>query len=167
METGLALGSNLGDRLGLLKEAKKRILAIEGVSPVAQSRVYETEPVDVPGEFAGLPFLNSVLVIETAMAVEKLAGLFKSIERDMGRAPSSIRNAPRPVDIDLVYAGTLRMKTSELEIPHPRWAVRRFVVQPLADVRPGLRIPGQSGSVTDVLDGLQDAGGVELFADDW
>ncbi len=167
MEAGLALGSNLGDRLGLLKEAKKRILAIEGVSPVAQSRIYETGPVDVPGEFADMPFLNSVLVIETAMPVEKLAGLLKSIELDMGRVPSAVRNSPRPIDIDLVYAGMLHMKTRALEIPHPRWAIRRFVVQPLADVRPALRIPGQSGSVTDVLAALKGAGGVELFADEW
>ncbi len=166
MEAGLALGSNTGDRLELLREARKRILAIRGVSYVTQSPVYETDPVDVPGEFSGLPFLNSVLVIETAMPVEKLAGLFKFIERDMGRAPSSIRNAPRPVDIDLVYAGMLRMKTRALEIPHPRWSVRLFVVQPLADVRPGLRIPGQSGSVADVLDGLK-CGGVKLFAGEW
>ncbi len=167
MEAGLALGSNIGDRIERLREARKGILAIGGIAFVAQSPVYETDPVDVPGEFAGLPFLNCALIIETSILVEELIGLFKSVERALGRMPSPIRNAPRPIDIDVIYAGDLTISSGNVEIPHPRWSVRRFVVQPLSDVRPHLRIPGQSGSVGDVLARLDDAGGVVLFADKW
>lgn len=167
MEVGLALGSNIGDRLDHLIQVKKEILAIAGVEFIAQSPVYETEPVGVPDEFANLVFLNSILIIETCNSIHRLIGLFQSIEREMGRSPDAVRNMPRPIDIDIIYADQVRAKAEHVTIPHPRWSKRRFVVQPLSDVRPDLHIPGQSGTVSDVLSGLADKSKVAVFADEW
>ncbi len=167
MEIGLGLGSNMGDRLGHLIRARERILAIPGVQLVAQSPVYDTDPVDVPAEFAGLTFLNSVLIIETSVSIHRLIGLFQSVEQETGRTPDALRNRPRPIDIDIIYADQIRTKADRVTIPHPRWASRRFVVQPLNDVRPDLHIPGLSGTVSAVLSGLTDRSRVTVFADRW
>ena len=167
MEIGLSLGTNLGDRLAHLIQMKKQILAIPGVSLAAQSPVYETEPVDVPSEFCNLLFLNSVLIIETLISSHQLMNLFLFIEQKIGRVPSPVANTPRPADIDIIYAGQLHIEEDHIVIPHPRWAQRRFVVQPLSDVRPELHIPGQSATVSDVLARLQDPSRVTLFTKTW
>ncbi len=167
MEIGLSLGSNLGDRLARLVQAKKQILDLPGLGNAAQSPVYETEPVDVPPEFSHLPFLNSVLIIETLISSRQLMGLFQMIEQRIGRVPNPVANAPRPADIDIIYAGQVQIAEDHIVIPHPRWARRRFVVQPLCDVRPELIIPGQSGTVHEVLAQLQDPARVALFAKTW
>ena len=167
MEIGLSLGSNMGDRLAQLIQAKKRILDLPGLAGAAQSPVYETEPVDVPPEFSHLPFLNSVLIIETIISTRQLMGLFQVIEQRIGRVPNPVANSPRPADIDIIYADQLQIEEDHIVIPHPRWAIRRFVVQPLCDVRPELHIPGQSGTVTDVLAQIQDPGKVTLFTKTW
>lgn len=167
MEIGLSLGSNMGDRLAQLIQAKKRILDLPGLAGAAQSPVYETEPVDVPPEFSHLPFLNSVLIIETLISSRQLMGLFQVIEQRIGRIPNPVANSPRPADIDLIYAGQLQIEDDHIVIPHPRWAIRRFVVQPLCDVRPELHIPGQSGTVSEILAQLQDPGKVTLFTKTW
>ncbi len=167
MEIGLGLGSNMGDRLGHLTQAKERIVAIPGVKLVAQSPVYDTDPIDVPDEFAGLTFLNSVLIIQTSVSIHRLIGSFQSVEREMGRRHDAVRNMPRPIDIDIIYADQIRIKADRVTIPHPRWASRRFVVQPLSDVRPDLHIPGRSGTVSAVLSGLADKSRAAVFADRW
>jgi 2-amino-4-hydroxy-6-hydroxymethyldihydropteridine diphosphokinase len=71
------------------------------------------------------------------------------------------------MDIDIIYADGLQIREQHLAIPHPHWAQRRFVVQPLCDVRPDLVIPGQTGTVADVLAGLNDPHKVILFAKKW
>lgn len=167
MEAGLALGSNIGDRLNHLRAARERICAVTGVSLVEQSPVYETEPVGVPDEFGHMAFLNCILIVGVSVAVGRLAVLLRDVEREMGRRRALRRNAPRTIDIDIIYAGRLQVKTEHIEIPHPRWFLRRFVVQPLNDVRAHLRVPGRPGTVSDVLDGLADGSKVKLFADLW
>jgi len=69
----------------------------------------------------------------------------------MGRIRTEDRNAPRVIDIDILYAGSVKRTDGNLDLPHPRWAQRRFVVQPLADVRPFLRLPGETRTVSDIL----------------
>jgi 2-amino-4-hydroxy-6-hydroxymethyldihydropteridine diphosphokinase len=167
MEIGLSLGANLGDRLGQLSQAKAMILALPGIKLAAQSPVYETEPVDVPAEFSHLPFLNGVLIIETLLPARQIMNLFHFIEQKLGRVPNPVANAPRSVDIDIIYADLLQLEDDRIIIPHPRWAIRRFVVQPLGDVRPDLRIPGQTGTVAEVLAQLQDPSKVTLFTRTW
>ena len=166
-ESGLSLGTNLGDRLAALTEARQRIAALSGVRVLAQSPVYETEPVGVKPEYQHLQFLNSILIIETPQTVHEMAKQLRAIEDDMGRRRQLDRFAPRPMDIDIIYFGTGRIESGGLKIPHPRWAERRFVVQPLADVRPNLRLPGSSLTVAETLAALPAREAVSLLTRDW
>lgn len=167
MEVGLSLGSNLGDRLAHLKNAKAMILGNPGIILADQSPVYETEPVDVPAEYQALNFLNAVLIIRTLIPLPQLMRTFQFLEQKIGRVPNAVANVPRPVDIDIIYADGLLIHEPHIVIPHPLWAQRRFVVQPLCDVRSDLKIPGQMGTVADVLAGLTDAHKVTVFAKKW
>jgi len=169
MEIGLSLGANLGNRLLQLQSAKKQIISAGKISFVTQSPVYETEPVGVPAVDANVFFLNAVLIVEASLQAPELLSLFKRIEHQMGRAPDAIPNARRPIDIDIIYAGNLRIELENITVPHPRWFKRRFVVQPLCDVRPDLVIPGQTGSVAEVLRRLSDKHRVSLSssANEW
>ena len=167
MEVGLSLGSNMGDRLAHLKNAKSIILESPGIVAAAQSPVYDTEPVDVPAEFQELNFLNSILIVRTLIPVSQLMRTFQFMEQKIGRVPNMVVNAPRPMDIDIIYADGLQVKEQHIEIPHPHWQERRFVVQPLCDVRPDLVIPGQTGTVAEVLAGLRDPHEATLFTKKW
>jgi 2-amino-4-hydroxy-6-hydroxymethyldihydropteridine diphosphokinase len=154
MEYGLSLGSNLGDRLRQLADAAQSIGALPGARILARSAVYETDPVDVSSEYEDRPFLNAVLIVEAAAEPAAMARHAHDIEARMGRVRQADRNAPRPVDIDLIYADALCVASPDLTLPHPRWAQRRFVVQPLADVRPRLILPGQTLCVARLLASL-------------
>ena len=167
MEVGLSLGSNISSRLGNLSEAKRRILAHEGVKLLASSPVYETEPVGVKPEYEHLSFLNAVLVIDSPRAVQDCLTQLRAIEIDMGRHRSLDRFAPRAIDIDILYAGTERIESGGLVLPHPRWAERLFVVVPLADVRPQLVLPGCDRTVAEVLKDLPRDKSVTLLTRDW
>ena len=167
MEIGLSLGSNLGDRLRQLQEARQSLSALDGVTLLAQSPVYETEPVDVLPDDRNLFFLNAVLVAESLIQLPELLAESKRIERSLGRKAGLPPNAPRPIDIDIIYADKLRVDRDGISLPHPRWSSRRFVVQPLNDVRPDLILPGQTGSVAEVLRMLPDKHKVRLVAEDW
>lgn len=158
----MSLGANVGDRLAQLQEAKKRILAAGGIFFAAQSPVYETEPVDVAPRDSALFFLNAVLIIKFSLPLSGLLSTFKRIEFQLGRAQRAAPNAPRPIDIDIIYAGGLHVRDKDVIIPHPRWARRRFVVRPLSDVRPELVVPGQAGTVAEVLRSLADGHRVTL-----
>ena len=167
MEIGLSLGSNLGDRLENLRQARRRIAALPGVCVIQSSAVYETEPVDVPERYAGLPFLNAVLIIDSALDVDRLLDNVLIVELEMGRDSKHDRNSPRQIDIDIIFAGDLAKSRPDGGVPHPRWAERRFVAQPLADLRPDLRIPGEQRTVRDVLLALPASPNVVLFARVW
>ncbi len=151
IEIGLGLGSNLDHRLDNLREATRRIDALPNVQILAKAPIYETEPVDVKPEFTNLQYLNTVVIIETDMELLALSDAIHQIEADMGRVRSEDRNAPRPIDIDILYAGKIERADGILDLPHPRWAQRRFVVQPLADVRPFLRLPNDTRMISDIL----------------
>ncbi len=163
MEIALSLGSNQGDRAHNLEEAARRIGAIPGARVVARALVYETEPVDVAPQHAQLQFLNTVIVIETEFDPHELLQRLQAIEKAMGRKRGADRNLPRPIDIDIIYAGEFTCSDHDLKIPHPAWASRRFVVQPLCDVRPDARVPGQTRTVREVLSALPETPGVWEF----
>jgi 2-amino-4-hydroxy-6-hydroxymethyldihydropteridine diphosphokinase len=167
VEVGLSLGSNIGDRLANLSEAKRRILAQVGVALLAKSPVYETEPVGVKPEYRDMPFLNAILVIESPCAEHECLHQLKKIEDALGRRRGLDPFAPRPIDIDIVYAGTRRIASGGLVLPHPHWSERRFVVEPLADVRPDLILPGTDHTVAEVLRGLPRNKAVTLLTRDW
>lgn len=167
MELGLSLGSNLGDRAGHLAQARHEIAALPKTRIVAQSKLYETEPVGVRAEHRHLLFLNGALIVETDLSVEEAQRALSELELKLGRRRELNRFAPRTVDIDLLYAGDLFMETENLTLPHPRWAQRRFVVQPLADVRPDLVLPGAQRSIRETLAALPAGEAVREYAGDW
>lgn len=166
MRTAIALGSNLGDRLANLAAGRDAARRLPGVSaPVAQSRVYETEPVGT-GSDAG-PFLNAVIEVEFAGDPLALLAALRSIESALGRPIRHPRNAPRTLDLDILYAGDLVLHDDTLIVPHPRLHLRRFVLAPLNDIRPALRLPGQAHTVAGLLARLGDSSAVTVFADAW
>jgi len=168
MEIGFSLGTNLGDRLANLREAAARLAALPGTTILARSRIYETAPVGVKPQYRDMAYLNAVLIISTGLPVEEVSLRIHAIETDMGRVRTDDRFAPRPIDIDILYAGGDIRDDDDLTLPHPRWAERRFVVQPLADVRPGLIVPGCRQTVARILATLPGTSSeVVPFADTW
>ena len=104
---------------------------------VRRSAVYETEPQD----YLDQPrFLNMAVEVETDLAPRELLALIQSIESALGRQ-RTIPKGPRTIDLDILFYGDIVMTTAELEIPHPRIAQRRFVLDPLAEIAPELRHP--------------------------
>jgi 2-amino-4-hydroxy-6-hydroxymethyldihydropteridine diphosphokinase len=162
---GIALGSNLGDRLANLRAARDQLLRLTAAPATwRQAAVYQTAPVDCP---PGSPdFLNTVVEFETALPPLALLAQTRRIEADLGRQPGAPRNAPRVIDLDLLYHGATVMAAPELTLPHPRLCQRRFVLQPLAEIRPELVLPGQADTVAELLAGLTDAP-LARFAAGW
>lgn len=133
MRAVVSLGSNVGPREANLAKALDALAAFPGTRLVAASRVRETEPVDVPPEFAHLTFLNQAAVFETDLAPEEFATRMHAVEDALGRV-RTVRNSPRTIDIDLVDFGGLVRNTPELTLPHPRARERAFVMEPLAEL---------------------------------
>ena len=166
MRTGIALGSNLGDRLLNLTAGREAVMRLPGIfDPVHHSRVYETEPVGT-GPDAG-PFLNAVIEVEFGADPFALLAALRSIESSLGRPTRYPRNAPRTLDLDILYASDLVLNDATLILPHPRLHQRRFVLAPLNDIRPALLLPGQTRSVAELLASLDDASAVTVFANAW
>jgi len=167
MEAILSLGSNLGNRLALLVQAREALDSLPQTRLVASSRVYRTEPVDVPADSRAGTFLNALVVLETALAPPVLLAAAHAIELQLGRTRSAIRNAPRTIDIDLIACGNLRLDTPALQLPHPRAHLRRFVCEPLAELRPDLVLPGQQLPIRALLAALPASPSVTLAAEQW
>ena len=154
MRYGIALGSNLGDRLVHLRNA---VAAMPQLLPdfriIATAPMYETAPVDCAENVPS--FYNSVVEIETrAMPPEVLKHL-RAIEVDLGRPNAHLHHAPRTVDLDILYADDVVLDHPDLILPHPRMTQRRFVLQPLADIRPDLILPLQERSIAALLAALE------------
>lgn len=167
MEVGLSIGSNLGDRLNHLRKAAHYIMTLPVTTIIARSRIYETAPVGVKPEYRNLAYLNAIILISTALPLDDLSVQLHAIEAAMGRIRTDDRFAPRPIDIDILYAGNTIRNDDELTLPHPRWAERRFVLQPLADVRPDMIFPGDQQTVTAILTGLPGESDVIPLPDSW
>lgn len=167
LEVGLSLGSNLGDRVATLAHAKKIIGAIDGVKIVSASSLYETEPVGVKPEFQHMKFINAVLILKTRLPIAELHARLSEIENELGRVRMEDKYAPRALDIDVLYAGEIVSDRPQLTLPHPRWAQRRFVVQPLAEVRGDLILPGTNKTVRQLLAELPGGEEVKVFPAGW
>jgi len=167
METGFCLGSNMGGRLRLLSQAKTLILLEPQVKFVDQSPVYETEPVGVKPEYKAMKFLNAALIVQSPYTAEEWLVRIKKIENILRRVRTQDRNAPRPIDIDIVFCGDEVVDSDLLKVPHARWAERRFVVQPLADIRPELVLPDTDEPVRKILAKMDGNDDVRLFAERW
>jgi 2-amino-4-hydroxy-6-hydroxymethyldihydropteridine diphosphokinase len=176
MRAAVALGSNLGDRMASLRAARKAIVNLvrhqtdsprrAGVDPpVVASPIYESEPIDCePG--AG-KFLNAVVEFEyEGEPIDLLEQLIR-IEESLGRERDHARNIARQIDLDLLYCGDLKFESERLQLPHPRLHLRKFVLVPLADLRPDLILPNQTKTVRELLAQLGDSSKVVRFTNDW
>ena len=166
MRTAVALGSNLGDRLDNLRAARQQISDLADIQPpVLSSAIYETDPVDCE---PGAPkFLNAVVEFGYDGDPLQLLKKMKSVEDALGRPREHARNVSRKIDIDLLYIGDTRINDRELELPHPRMYLRKFVLQPLADIRPELILPRQAKTVRELLAQVNDSCNVVRLTDDW
>jgi 2-amino-4-hydroxy-6-hydroxymethyldihydropteridine diphosphokinase len=144
----VGLGANLGDREQTIRAALRALDGSDGIEVVRVSTLRETEPV---GYLDQPRFLNGVAVLETALEPADLLARLLAVEarfgRDRAAAPAQ---GPRTLDLDLLLYGDRRISLENLEIPHPRLHERAFVLEPLAEVAPGLEVPGM-GSVEAVL----------------
>ena len=129
----VSLGSNIEPRADYLKRALASLSAFPETRFVKASSVIETEPVDVPPEFAALKFLNQVAVFETALDPFGFSRRMHAIEDGLGRG-RTVRNGPRTIDIDLIDFGGQVVNTPELVLPHPRAHLRDFVQTPLREL---------------------------------
>jgi 2-amino-4-hydroxy-6-hydroxymethyldihydropteridine diphosphokinase len=155
MRSGIGLGSNVGDCLAHLREAFRRIRELHtGADAPLVSRIFETSPVDSPT--GTREYLNAVVEIRFDRTPVALLNALLGIEREMGRPVKRERNAPRTIDLDLLYVGNLILNDPEITIPHPRLPQRRFVLAPLAEIVPDLILPGQTKAIRVLLEELTD-----------
>jgi 2-amino-4-hydroxy-6-hydroxymethyldihydropteridine diphosphokinase len=166
MRAGVALGSNLGDRLANLRNARKDIAGLDGVlPPLRSSAIYETEPVAC--EKGAARFFNAVVEFGYAGEPHALRQALARIEKLLGRPSAHERNVSRPIDLDLLYFGEVVMESPELQLPHPRILGREFVLRPLADIRPDMVLPRQVETVSSLLAQLAPATGVVRLELEW
>lgn len=148
----LGLGSNEGDRQAALRAAREA-LGRRGIEVVASSSAYETAP---QGEVLDQPdFLNACVAIDTGLSPEELLEACKEVERELGREPGGVRHGPRPIDVDVLLLGGQQHRSERLTLPHPEITSRRFVLEPLLELDPGLALPDGT-PLAPLLDALAD-----------
>lgn len=149
----VALGSNLGDSVKVVRMAMDELQTLSA-APLLRSSLWQTLPVDCPP--GSCPFINAMAGIRPRSR-ETPATLLQrllEIEAAFGRKPKSILNEPRLLDLDLIAFGAQMVREPGLELPHPRARLRRFVLQPLAEIAPDFRWPGQALTVQELLQRL-------------
>ncbi len=165
MRAGIALGSNVGDRLDFMRQAG-RLLAKQSLDrPVLYSRLYATVPVDM--EAGTTEFLNGVIEIGTGVSAADLWRELRTIEETLGRPRHRVKNVSRPIDLDLLYHGDTSLMTGPLLLPHPRLHERAFVLRPLRDIRPDLILPGRRETIAELSANLPAGDGVSLTNFSW
>ena len=164
---GLAFGSNIGDRLANLSAAKELLLRHPAVAGNGIfSPVFETAPVEC--EDGASTFLNAVGEIQFSGSPLECLAICQSIELQLGRPSRRPKNAPRTIDLDLIYAGATVIEDVDLTLPHPRLGERRFVLEPLASIRPHLVLPDDCSPIAERLSALvSDEPTLSIFASEW
>ena len=152
----LGLGANVGDRARQLRRALAALGALRGTRVLRASSLYET---DAWGEVEQGAFLNMVAEVRSELEPVELLAEVKRIERELGRKGRH-RWGPREIDIDLLVSGDLRVETPELTVPHPLLLERQFVLVPLAELEPTLRVGGS----WPVAEYVTDDGSVRPYA---
>ncbi len=132
----LALGSNLGDRMGFIHQALYE-LKEQGINILKVSTIIETNPVGGPEQSK---YLNAVIKIKTDLLPEELLFIINTIEKKLGRL-RVIVNGPRKIDIDILLVDDIKLVSRKLIIPHPRMLERAFVIEPLKEIEPTLSFP--------------------------
>ena len=146
----IGIGGNLGDVHAALQDAFAALSALRDTRLVARSSTYRTAPINGPGP----DYLNAVAELATGLAPHALLAQLHAIEQQHGRE-RGLRNAPRTLDLDLLLYGDEHIDTPTLSVPHPRLHLRAFVLVPLAELAPGLVVPGR-GAVAQLLHGVAD-----------
>jgi 2-amino-4-hydroxy-6-hydroxymethyldihydropteridine diphosphokinase len=136
----IGLGANLGDREGSIRTAIERLGAHPDVTVVAVSEMRETEPVGIVDQPR---FVNAAAAVETELGPRDLLDVLLAVERELGRTRTGPRYGPRTIDLDLLLYGEEVVDEPGLTVPHPRLHERRFALEPLADLDPGLVVPGR------------------------
>jgi 2-amino-4-hydroxy-6-hydroxymethyldihydropteridine diphosphokinase len=157
----LGLGSNMGDKRAYLRQALDRLSLVCAVKKV--SSLYVTEPV---GNKEQNWFLNAAAHIDCEQPPTDLLSLLLAIEHDLGRVRSA-KNAPRTIDIDLLFYDDLVLDSEDLAVPHPRLHERRFVLAPLAEIAPDLMHPVLGRSIQQLADTHESDERVERLAGVW
>jgi 2-amino-4-hydroxy-6-hydroxymethyldihydropteridine diphosphokinase len=134
----IGLGGNLGDPIATLREALARIAQLPGVELDGVSSAYESAPVGLEDQ---PPFVNAAARVLTDVPLRELLDGLLAVERHLGRV-RSVRYGPRTCDLDVLLAGDEVVDEPGLAVPHPRLAERRFALEPLLELDPGLRLPG-------------------------
>jgi 2-amino-4-hydroxy-6-hydroxymethyldihydropteridine diphosphokinase len=166
VKVGLALGSNLGDRLQHLQQAKAYLLGLSPAQWHRASPLYETEPVGCPPNSP--KFFNVVLEIEFTGAPRTLLKKTQAYEDAHGRDRSLPKNAARTIDVDILYFGEKEVVEKDLVVPHPGAAQRRFVLLPLSTIRPDLIVKGTGKTVRQLLRELpEQEGAVRFVQSEW
>jgi 2-amino-4-hydroxy-6-hydroxymethyldihydropteridine diphosphokinase len=159
----LGAGARDGDRVSTLTLAL-RLLGARGVTVRRASSLYETEPIDLPGERT---LINAAVEVASPHSPEELLGICLGVEEDLGRRratrPDGPDTGPRPIDLDLLLWGGLEIRQPGLTLPHPRMHRRRFVLVPMAEIAPHVVHPTLGADMTTLLSRCEDAGRVELW----
>ena len=147
----MGFGANLGDREASLRAALAALDARPGIEVVAVSSFRETDPVG----FLDQPrFLNAAAALETDLSPRALLDALLAVERSLGRTREGPRYGPRTIDLDLLVYGDLVLEEPGVTVPHPRLHERRFALEPLAELDPGLVVPGR-GPIQTLLSNLE------------
>ena len=149
--TFVGLGANIGHRATTLRRALELLDAEPGVRVVAESSFRETDPVGLVDQPR---FVNAAALVETELPPRELLARLLAIERRLGRVRGGPRFGPRAVDLDLLVYDDVEMDEPGLQLPHPRLHERRFALEPLAELEPGLVLPG-GVAVQELLARLQ------------
>ncbi|MBT2144708.1 MULTISPECIES: 2-amino-4-hydroxy-6-hydroxymethyldihydropteridine diphosphokinase [unclassified Rhodanobacter] len=149
----VALGSNLGDPRQQLLDAMDALANLPDTRLLQCSRLYRTPPW---GMLEQPPFINAAAELDTALSPHALLDALLAIEQRAGRVRAE-RNGPRTLDLDLLHVDGVQLADPQLTLPHPRMAERAFVLLPLHDIAPTLRLPGQA-TVAELLARLDLAG---------
>lgn len=154
MRVGIALGSNLEDRLQLLRSARDQIRQLHNLdAPFLCSRIYETRPIGCPPDSP--LFLNAAIELSSTMSPLDILHHLQRIESALGRPAQHIFHAPRTIDLDLLYCDNLKISHDTLTLPHPSIAERDFVLRPLVDICPDRILPNQVRTIRELMQILQ------------
>lgn len=132
MEYVIGVGTNIGDRKENIDRCAESVNLLPNTEVIKQSAVYETEPVGYADQ---QNFYNIVLLVKSSLEPNEMLGACLGIEAGFGRV-REIKNGPRIIDVDVIFAENMQIETKNLTVPHPRYSERRFVLEPLLDIFP-------------------------------
>ena len=127
----VALGANLGDAVATVQQALRDVAGLPDTQLIQASSLYRSAPYEAQGP----DFINAVVLVQTLLSPVPLLHALQALELQTGRE-RPFKNAPRTLDLDIIFYGDVNLATSELTLPHPRWHERAFVLHPLAEVWP-------------------------------